>query len=247
MGRRPEIIAALDMNTLEEMRHFLARLGDSVAMFKVGSQLFTSCGPAAVRFLEARGRKVFLDLKYHDIPHTVARAVEAAVRLNVAEGGPTDFAHRHPPRRRGLSMLTVHAAGGIEMMRAAVTAARETAGGLGVDPPAVVAVTVLTSALRTDETSALVLRRAEEAHRAGCDGVVASVKETALLRKHFGDTWALVTPGIRPEGADLGDQRRVATPAEAARRGSDYLVIGRPILTSPDPRSAVERIRRSLG
>jgi orotidine-5'-phosphate decarboxylase len=193
-------------------------------MFKVGSQLFTAAGPDFVRGLVARGAKVFLDLKYHDIPNTVAHAVEQATRL-------------------GVSFLTIHALGGREMLEAAVAA--RPAGG-----PRLLAITLLTS---HDEASleqlglsggvgASVRRLALLAGRAGVDGVVASARELALIREACGPALLIVTPGIRPEGASQGDQARPATPAAARALGADYLVVGRPITEARDPVAAAAAI-----
>jgi orotidine-5'-phosphate decarboxylase len=193
-------------------------------MFKVGQQLFTAAGPAFVRGLTSRGASVFLDLKYHDIPNTVASAVAAAASL-------------------GVSLLDVHALGGLEMMRAAV-AARQGAG------TRLLAITVLTS---HDESSlarlglsggvrACVRRLALLAREAGMDGVVASPHEVELIRKACGGDFLVVTPGIRPAGAKLGDQARAATPAVALRAGASYLVVGRPIIEAADPAEAARAI-----
>jgi len=207
---------------------------------KIGTQLFTAAGPAAVERAHKRGCRVFLDLKYHDIPNTVAGAVREATRL-------------------GVFMLDVHASGGVAMMRAAAEAATKAARDFAVARPIVLGVTVLTSLDRralTDEVGvaasveAHVLRLAERAREAGLDGCVASPREIGLLRGALGPTWVIVTPGVRPGGAGgpgeaprpIDDQRRVATPASAIRAGADYLVVGRPITAAPDPSTAIHAI-----
>jgi len=222
------------------------KLADQVDVFKVGSQLFTSCGPAAVRFIEARGKKVFLDLKFHDIPNTVAQAVSSAVSLSVALERSMDINNRTPPSMRGLFMYTLHTCGGLDMMKAAVEAGAKTAQEIGVTRPLAVGVTVLTSEAKRDNILPLVLERALLAQKAGLDGVVASCHEAKFLRKEFGKDFVIVTPGIRPAGADKQDQERVATPQEAVKSGSDYLVVGRPIVQAQDPYLAAKSILQEI-
>jgi orotidine-5'-phosphate decarboxylase len=219
------------VETLAEAEALLDRLGEAAPGVKIGNQLFTAAGPTAVERMLKRGARVFLDLKYHDIPNTVAGAVREATRL-------------------GVFMLNVHASGGVAMMRAAADAATKAASDFAVTRPIVLGVTVLTSldrkALISDvgvaaSVDAHVLRLAERAREAGLDGCVASAQEIGLLRRALGDRWTIVTPGIRP--ADRGDdQRRVATPASAVRAGADYLVVGRPITAAPDPAAAIRAI-----
>ncbi len=225
---KPKLIVALDVDTLEETRKFVDMLSPAVDIFKVGSQLFTSCGPAAVRFILARGKKVFLDLKYHDIPNTVASAVKAAVGLG--DLGP------------GILMLTVHTQGGKEMLESACEAARAVSKEMEVQKSFVLGITVLTSEVKTQNLEQVVLERAELARESGCDGVVASVEETALIRQRFGKDFLIITPGIRPAGVEINDQKRIATPKAAVLAGSNFLVVGRPILTAPDPLSAAKKI-----
>ncbi|HEV8675058.1 MAG TPA: orotidine-5'-phosphate decarboxylase [Methylomirabilota bacterium] len=231
--RRDRLIVALDVPGLPEAEALLDRLAGVVSTFKVGAQLFTAAGPAAVELVRKRGGRVFLDLKYHDIPAQVAGAVGEAARL-------------------GVSMLTVHAAGGREMLRAAAGAAA----GAGRDRPRVLAVTVLTSldraALQRDLQVPLaveghVVHLAGLAREAGCDGAVASPQEARRLRATMGPDWLIVTPGIRPAGAEAGDQARVATAAAARKAGADYVVVGRPITGAPDPLRAAEAILQELG
>jgi len=207
-------------------------LGGVVSTFKVGAQLFTAAGPAAVELCRKRGGRVFLDLKYHDIPATVAGAVREAARLGVA-------------------LLTVHASGGSAMLRAAAGAA----GGAGRDRTRILAVTVLTSLDRAALQRELQVPVAVEGHAvhlaglardAGCDGVVASPQEARRLRTVLGPDALIVTPGVRPTGSDAGDQARVATPAAALRAGADYLVVGRPITGAADPAAAAAAIVAEL-
>jgi len=210
----------------------LARaLGGLVGGLKIGKEFFTALGPEGVARITALGMPLFLDLKFHDIPNTVAGAVRAAVRMK-----PT--------------ILNVHAAGGRAMMTAAAKAAREEAAKLGVPCPLLLAVTVLTSLDARDladigvggGTIDQVLRLASLAHDSGLDGVVCSGEEIEPLRKTLGRSFKLLVPGIRPAWAAAGDQKRILTPAEAVRRGADYLVIGRAITDAPDPLAAVRRI-----
>lgn len=242
MKNSPQLIVALDVNTLAEVRALVEQLDGVVDIYKVGSQLFTSSGPAAVRFVEARGKKVFLDLKFHDIPNTVSSAVSSAVGLNVAIERSMNFKEPKKPKSQSVFMFTVHTCGGIEMMKAAALAAERSAKQIGVDRPLVVGVTVLTSDSQQDNLADLVLERAKAAKAAGLDGVVASCHEVKMLRKAFGEDFVIVTPGIRPAGEDVGDQKRVATPLEAKKNGSSFLVVGRPIVAAANPLAAAKNI-----
>jgi orotidine-5'-phosphate decarboxylase len=225
------LIVALDVDTVDEARALANKLRGWVGGFKIGSRLFTSHGPAFVEELVGRNDRVFLDLKFHDIPNTVAGAVAAATRL-------------------GVWMVNVHAAGGVEMMRAARAAADDESATSGIQPPLLIAVTVLTS--MNQETLAgtgvagpieeQVERLALLAQEAAFDGVVASPQEIALLRARCDPRFTIVTPGIRGAADAKGDQHRTATPAGALAAGADYLVIGRPIIAAADPREAAERI-----
>jgi len=221
------LIVALDVDTFEHAKTLVDELGDSVDIFKIGSQLFTLCGPQIVHYVQGKGKKVFLDLKFHDIPNTVAGAVKSAVSLKVF-------------------MLTVHTQGGGEMLEAAVDAAEEKAAALGIPKPLIVGVTVLTSQAARADLAQTVLERARLAQSTGLDGVVASVEEAAAIRKDLGKGFVIVTPGIRPAGAEAGDQKRVATPAAAIKSGSDYLVVGRPIVQDKAPRQAAQKILQEL-
>jgi len=225
-GSENRIIVPLDFPTLAEAAGMARRLAGHVAAVKIGKQLFTAEGPAAIKAMHDLGYRVFLDLKYHDIPNTVASAVEAA-------------------KAHGVWLLNVHASGGPSMMRAAAAAAA------GPGRPLVIGVTVLTSLSEeeyraTTGTSrsleAQVSHLAREAQTAGLDGVVASPQEIRAVRGACGPAFLIVTPGVRPADAALNDQRRVMTPGEAVRAGADYLVIGRPITAAPDPVEAVRRI-----
>jgi orotidine-5'-phosphate decarboxylase len=218
------IIVPLDVSTAEEARALVDRLRGRVAMFKIGNQLFTAAGPAFVRELVGSGEKVFLDLKYHDIPNTVAGAVSAASQL-------------------GVSLMDVHALGGRAMMEAAV-------GALPAMGARLLGVTILTS---MDEgghgqvglggqVADSVRRLALLAREAGLDGVVASPHEVALVRAACGPDFLIVTPGIRPAGAAAGDQARAATPRAALDAGADLLVVGRPITAAPDPLRALDEL-----
>ncbi len=226
---RSKIIFALDFDTFNAAKHWVSLLSGKVGMFKVGKQLFTAYGPDIIRMIENFGAGVFLDLKYHDIPNTVAMASREAARLRV-------------------KLFNVHALGGYEMMaRTAEMLKSEFPEG---GRPRVLAVTILTSS--TDETlrgvgielpvEEMVVRLARLAKRAGLDGVVASPREVPLIRDACGSDFLIVTPGVRPAFASTDDQKRVMTPAEAVAAGSDYLVIGRPISAAADPLQAVEAI-----
>ena len=223
------LIIALDVATAAEARKLVTAIGESAVFYKVGKQLFTAEGPQVVRELVAGGKKVFLDLKYHDIPTTVAGAVAEAAKL-------------------GVDMLTVHASGGGKMLRAAVEAAKARPG------MAVLAVTVLTSMDDEDlgkigvrgHVLEQVMRLAAIALADGCQGLVASAREARALRDEFGQEFLLVTPGVRPPGAAVGDQARVVTPAEAIAAGASHIVVGRPITAASDPVAAVRGIMAGL-
>lgn len=237
LSARDRIIIALDLESDREALALVDELKDAVGMFKVGHQLFTAHGPDIVRKITGRGGRVFLDLKYHDIPHTVAKASAEAVKL-------------------GVTVFNVHALGGLEMMKAAAGAVRETAEARRIAPPLVLAVTILTSmddaSLRKDLKINRSLRRevahlAELAHRASLDGVVASPQEITMLRKTIRGPFVVLTPGVRPLWAGKDDQKRTMTPGEALAAGADYIVIGRPVLKADDRRSAVEKIVQEVG
>ena len=214
----------LDVPAKSAARELIKAIGGKVGFFKVGDQLFIAAGPAIVEEIQASGARVFLDLKFHDIPNTVRRAVESACAL-------------------GVDMLTIHLSGGREMCEAAVV-------GRGISKILILGVTVLTSL--SDEALAEVgfrtsvqhevLLLADLAKHVGITGLVASPQELVALRERFGSLFTMVIPGIRPTWSEAGDQKRTLTPRQAVDAGADYLVIGRPITASPDPQSAVQRI-----
>jgi orotidine-5'-phosphate decarboxylase len=228
---RERLIVALDVSSAAAAHKIVAAVGDSARYYKVGLQLYTAEGPQIVRDLVASGRQVFLDLKLHDIPNTVASAVKEAAKL-------------------GVSMLTVHAAGGGRMLHAAVEAARNTNAS-----PMILGVTVLTSLDARDLEHAgirgtvvdQVSRLAALAISNGCHGVVASAQEAGTLRAELGDDFLIVTPGVRPPGSGHGDQARVVTPAEAIASGATYIVVGRPITEATDPGAEAREILGQIG
>jgi orotidine-5'-phosphate decarboxylase len=223
---RQKLIVALDVSTAAAAHKIVAAIGDSASIYKVGMQLYTAEGPQLVRDLVASGRRVFLDLKYHDIPNTVAAAVQEAAQL-------------------GVSMLTVHTSGSAKMLRAAVDGARAQNPSLMV-----LGVTVLTSLDENDlEKIGIrgtvpdeVLRLGALALANGCQGIVASAREASRLRAELGSDFAIVTPGVRPVGTGHGDQMRVVTPAEAIAAGASHIVVGRPITEAADPAAAARAI-----
>jgi len=247
-SKRAQLIVALDVDTLQEARDLIDQLSPVVDIFKVGSQLFTACGPAAVRFIMARGKKVFLDLKFHDIPNTVARAVRSAVNLSNVVNTPLDEEGKELPKvsNEGLFMYTLHTQGGVEMMNAAVSAGAEMAEELQVTKPLTVGVTVLTSKQKGDNIQNLVLQRSLIAREAGLDGVVASAQEAQAIRREMGKDFIIVTPGIRPQGEGVNDQKRVTTPKDAVAQGSNYLVIGRLIIQSKNPLESAKNILKEI-
>lgn len=228
---RERIIFALDVDHFSEAQRWVSLLKDRVGMFKVGKQLFTHAGPKVIDMIRQKNQKAFLDLKFHDIPNTVARAGEEATRLNV-------------------SMFNLHALGGLEMMRKTLEATRKMAKEIGTPRPLILAVTLLTSmdeaTLREvgiqGPVSEAVGRLAALALKAGLDGVVASPQEIEIIRKRCGGEFLIVTPGIRHPSEKKDDQKRTLSPKEAVQAGADYLVIGRPIREASDPLEAVERI-----
>jgi orotidine-5'-phosphate decarboxylase len=227
---REKLIVALDVSSAAAAQKIVTAVGDSALTFKVGMQLFTAEGPRVVRDLVASGRRVFLDLKYHDIPNTVASAVTEAARL-------------------GAIMLTVHALGSEKMLRAAAEAA------LAVNPGLIVlGVTVLTS-MDEEDLGKIgvaeplvdeVLRLTELALNCGCGGIVTSAREASAARRKFGQEFAIITPGVRPAGAGHADQVRVVTPANAIAAGASHIVVGRPITGAEDPAAAAREILREI-
>jgi orotidine-5'-phosphate decarboxylase len=227
---RDRLIVALDVPSAAHARQVVQTIGEAAITYKIGKQLFTAEGPQVVRDLVSSGRKVFLDLKFHDIPNTVAGAVKSAAEL-------------------GVNMMSVHASGGSRMLRAAVEAASQSAA-----RPTVLAVTVLTSLSDSDlaevgiagNVATQVLRLGALARNTGCEGLVASAQEARELRRELGKGFAIVTPGIRPAGSASGDQARVVTPRDAIAAGATYLVVGRPILDAPDPAKAADGIVQDI-
>ena len=230
-GAKERLIFALDVDDLSTAKNWVEKLHDNVGVFKIGKQLFTRCGPEVVEMVKNCGGEVFLDLKYHDIPNTVAKAAVEACKL-------------------GVTMFNVHALGGAQMMRKTVEEVDNYCASSGTNRPLMLAVTILTSS--TEETLCeigigrpiieMVPRLARLAKDAGFDGVVASPKEAALIRSVCGDNFAIVTPGVRPAFAALDDQKRVMTPADAIAAGATFLVIGRPISAANDPLAAAGKI-----
>jgi orotidine-5'-phosphate decarboxylase len=231
----PQLIVALDTSSRERALELVRALRGQVSLFKVGLELYTAAGPSVVKDLRGLGAEVFLDLKLHDIPNTVARAVGEGARLGVA-------------------LMDLHLSGGPVMIRRAVDEMAAVCDLQRIRRPGLLGITVLTSlgpgdlaaigVTRSPEEQVLAL--AEMGKEAGLDGVVASARELPSLRKRFGRDWTLVTPGIRPEGSPPDDQIRTMTPREAMEAGADYLVIGRPVTGAPDPGAAAREILRSL-
>lgn len=225
------LIVALDVADMAEVRSLVVALGGAVNYYKVGMQLFYSAGLECLTYLREQGKNIFLDFKMHDIPNTVAQGAASLTRLGVA-------------------MINVHAAGGPTMMQMAAEKVTATADSLNILRPKLIAVTVLTSmnaaewtALRhTDSIAEQVVHLAKMAKQSGLDGVVASPQEAVSIREACGSDFIIVTPGVRPQGAALNDQSRVATPAAALKAGAHYLVIGRPITAAADPLAAAQAI-----
>ena len=226
-----ELIVALDVSSTQEVERIVDRLGDAVSFYKIGLELFSAEGPVVVRAVKSRGKKVFLDLKLHDIPRTVERAVKAGAAL-------------------GVDLMTIHASGGKAMIRAAKDAALS----CGANAPKILAVTVLTSLDQSDLGELGVGREMKLQVEAlgvlacgnGADGIVCSPKEVSNMRAVLGPKALLVTPGVRPAGAAVGDQKRVATPGQTVRDGSTHLVVGRPILEAADPCAAARAIAAEM-
>lgn len=221
---KDRIIIALDVSTIKELERLLDTLSPHIKIFKVGMELFYSCGPKAVDVIKKYDKEVFLDLKFYDIPNTVRASAQAVTRL-------------------GVYMFNVHASGGIDMMKAGLEGAEEESERLGIDRPKILGVTILTS---MDAKTLLeagiekspeeqVLKLASLAKEAGLDGVIASPQEAMLVRKNIGKDFLIVSPGIRLDGEEKEDQKRIATPKKAIASGADYIVIGRPITKAKDP------------
>ncbi len=233
---RERVCVALDVDRPDRALELARLLREHVGVFKVGLELFTRAGPSIVDSLRELGARVFLDLKFHDIPNTVAGAARSATRL-------------------GASMFTIHASGGRQMIAAAVSAAVEAASTAHMPPPIILAVTVLTSIDQATLSGALLTERtvldiaqhlAVLARDAGASGVIASPHEASMIRSACGPGFKIVTPGIRPANAATGDQKRITTPREAIALGADYIVVGRPILSAPDPVRAARAIAEEI-
>jgi len=246
MNANQKLIVALDVDRFEEARELIDVLKDDVETFKVGSQIFTACGPVIVRYLQALGKKVFLDLKYHDIPNTVGNAVQSAVQLNVPVHEVLGQSPTNPTENSGISLCSVHTAGGAEMLKAAASKSQQQADILKVTRPLIIGITILTSEENRDNIQQIVLERAKLAKDSGLDGVVASSQESSFIRKEFGEDFIIVTPGIRPSGSQRHDQKRIATPREAIENGSTYLVVGRPIVKAENPKEAAVKILNEI-
>ncbi|MCX5678930.1 MAG: orotidine-5'-phosphate decarboxylase [Candidatus Omnitrophica bacterium] len=235
MDPKEKLIIALDVDTKEKALSLVDMLKSDVKFFKIGLELFSSCGPSIVGDVSRKSCRIFLDLKYHDIPNTVSKSAVSVTKL-------------------GVFMLNLHALGGYEMMKKAASAVRQEADRLKITRPKVIAVTILTSMDETalkkaginDTMDAAVLRLAKLAKEAGLDGVVASPSEIKLLREGLGKDFLIVTPGVRPEWAAAGDQKRIATPAQAIRDGASFIVVGRPVTEAKDPREAARKILKEM-
>ena len=225
------LISALDFHAADDAKRLVEQLGDSGHFYKVGMELFYSVGPDIVRWLKAQNKKVFLDLKLHDIPNTVAEGLCSLLHFDV-------------------DILNIHAGGGFTMMQTAADRLKNRAEQLGVRRPKLIAITVLTSINGNDwqelgyqnNMTNQVVRLAKLAQKAGLDGVVASPREALAIRDQCGEDFLIVTPGIRPAGASIDDQSRIATPAAALENGANFLVIGRPIRAAKDPKAAALKI-----
>jgi len=236
MNAKERIILALDVADYEEAKDIIEKFSEHINIFKVGSELFTSAGPKIIEEINAKGKKVFLDLKYHDIPNTVSRAAQAAAAL-------------------GVFMLNVHTLGGLEMMKQAADALVKISLKKNIERPKLLGVTILTSIDQTALQNELgigqrmrtqVRHLAGLALNAGLDGVIASPQDAEIIRSHCGRGFLIVTPGIRPSWTPQDDQKRTMTPKEAFKKGADYLVIGRAIMSQPDPINALKRIEKEI-
>lgn len=236
LAAKDRLIVALDVDTVEKAEKLVAQLKDHVGMFKVGMELYNSVGPEILRRLHALGGKIFLDLKFHDIPNTVGQAAE------VVTG-------------HGVYMFNLHASGGQKMMRAALEKSSLKSRGMGITKPLIIAVTILTSMDQATLENEIGINKpiqeqvvtwAKLAQKSGLNGVVASPLEIKAIREACGDDFVIVTPGVRPTWAATNDQKRVMTPKEAVQSGATYLVVGRPITANPKPADAAKRILEEM-
>ena len=236
VSARERLVLALDVDDFSSAKELVDKLKDYVGIFKVGSQLFTSEGKDIIRMIKQSGSKVFLDLKFYDIPNTVKGAAESATKL-------------------GVYMFTIHASGGYEMMKAAADAVRETSIKLGIKKPFILGVTVLTSINQeilekeisvNKSVKEHVVHLAKLAKAAGLDGIVASPQEIKEVRASCGKDFIILTPGIRPKGKALDDQKRIMTPKQALKQGADFLVIGRPIRNAKDPVKSAKNVLKEM-
>ncbi len=236
MNPKGRLIVALDVDSEQKAIALVEKLKGEVKLFKIGLELFSSCGPDIVTRIKDLGCEIFLDLKFHDIPNTVAKTAASITKL-------------------GVFMFNVHALGGYDMMKKTAEAVSKSARELKVEKPKILAVTILTSLDENglkkiginDSIKKEVLRLAATAKEAGLDGVVASPEEANDIRKEFGKNFLIVTPGVRPSWAVPGDQKRIATPKDAIEAGADYIVVGRPIIEAPDPKEAAGKILKEIG
>ena len=233
---RERLVLALDVDNFKKAEQLVGKLSDYVGVFKIGSQLFTAEGAKVVNMVNDKGGKIFLDLKFHDIPNTVARAAEVAAKL-------------------GVYIFNVHTSGGYEMMKTAAEATKKTSLALGINKPLILGVTLLTSINQEILEKEIGIKKGLEeqvvhlaklAKAAGLDGVVASSWEIKEIRKTCGEDFVILTPGIRPAGKSSDDQKRVMTPQEAIKLGADFLVIGRPIRNAANPVAAAKQILREM-
>jgi orotidine-5'-phosphate decarboxylase len=233
---KPEIITALDYSDIKPVKEIVRRIGSAVSWYKVGLELFVSHGQEALEFLKSENKNIFLDLKFHDIPNTVAGAMHSSLKY-------------------GVDMVNVHAQGGVEMMKTAADSMREECARRGVKAPLVIAVTLLTSLdekylekynIGFSSSADYVLHLAKTVQEAGLDGVVSSARETGIIKTALGADFITVTPGIRPLDSSADDQKRVVTPADAKKLGTDYIVVGRPITKAEDPYLAAVRISEEM-
>lgn len=236
-----KLIVALDADTLEKAKRLVDILYPAVKLFKIGSQLFTAYGPDSVKMVAEKGGKVFLDLKFYDIPQTAYGASSSASTMYIK---PITGARE--PFEAAVFMMTVHIQGGKKMLEEAKRGAADKARELKIERPRIVGVTVLTSEEQEENTINVVLEKAKLAQEAGLDGVVCSAHEAAAVRKTCGKDFVIVTPGIRPKGAKENDQKRTATVEEAIAAGADYIVVGRPIIEAQDPQAVAQEILQSL-